>query len=191
MMQNLAPFGGTGMEKMVEPGSYLNPGSPIATIVDVSRLKLQVKLTESEVVRVQPGQAVSVAADLYPNATYSGVVVSVAPRADANLNYLVEVELANNAANPLKAGMDGRAIFGGRSATPSRKALAIRRDAIVGGLQTPQVYVVQGGVARLRSLQVGQVMGNYVEVKQGLQPGEMVVVTGQINLTDSARVLLN
>jgi RND family efflux transporter MFP subunit len=190
MARILAPFGGTIMEKAVEMGSFLSPGTPVATIVDVSRLKLNVKLTEAEVLRVRTGMPVRVTCPLYPDASFTGTVRSVAVRADASMNYLVEIDVPNSAQHPLRAGMDGWAYFGDNRAN-ARTALAIRRDAIMGGLQEPKVYVVQGGVARLRSIRTGLAAGSYVEVTQGLAPGDAIVVAGQINLVDSSRVIVS
>jgi multidrug efflux pump subunit AcrA (membrane-fusion protein) len=59
----------------------------------------------------------------------------------------------------------------------------------VGSVKNAQVYVVgDDNTARLRKVTIGADNGDYLEVREGLQEGERVVTTGQINLTDSTRV---
>ena len=68
--------------------------------------------------------------------------------------------------------------------------MVIPREAIVGSLQNAQVYVVNNNIARLRSVLAGKEIGTNVEVMQGLQEGESVVVDGQNNLNDSIKVVV-
>ena len=69
-------------------------------------------------------------------------------------------------------------------------ALVIPREAIVGSLQNAQVYVVSNNIAQLRSILAGKEIGTNVEVLQGLQEGDAVVVDGQNNLNDSIKVVV-
>ena len=64
------------------------------------------------------------------------------------------------------------------------ETLAIPRESIVGDLQNAKVYIVEEGKAVLRSIQVGTVFDKNIQVKKGLQEGETIVVSGQINLED-------
>jgi hypothetical protein len=76
--------------------------------------------------------------------------------------------------------------FNRQSQKPS---LQIPREALVGSVKNAQVYVVgNDNLTRLRKVTIGADNGDYLEVLEGLQEGERVVTTGQINLTDSTRV---
>ena len=58
----------------------------------------------------------------------------------------------------------------------------------MGSVKAPQVYVVQDSIARLRNVVVGQLTADKMVVEQGLQPGDRIVLSGQINLVDSTKV---
>jgi multidrug efflux pump subunit AcrA (membrane-fusion protein) len=68
------------------------------------------------------------------------------------------------------------------------EALAIPREALVGSMKDPRVYVVDGPLARERTIVVGGETGTDLTVLSGLTAGETVVVNGQNNLKDSVAV---
>jgi len=65
-----------------------------------------------------------------------------------------------------------------------RQTLAIPREALLGSVRSARVFVAENGVARLRPITVGQEVGEMLEVLEGLQEGELVIVSGQNNLRD-------
>lgn len=184
-----APIAGTVNARYVEVGSYLNPGAKMFDLVDVSKLKLTVKVTEAQVLRVTKGARVSVASDVLPGKTFEGSVVFVGVKADVSLAYPVEIEI-DNADDQLKAGMYGQVFFGTSDPAPK---LTIARNAIVGSLDNAQVFVNADGKAQLRPVTTGGSAGDRVVIIAGLNEGESVITSGQINLTsgDPVEVLQN
>ena len=180
-----APIQGTITRRAIEKGSLLMPGSPVVDIVDVSRLKFIANVAESEVVQIRKGQQIQITSSLYPGMKYKGTVVSVGVKADDARRFPIEIEMVNDAANPLKAGMFGTASFG--SGSP-REALLIPRNSIVGSIKTPKVYVVENNKSIIREIRIGSANDREVEVLDGLKPGEMVVTSGQINLDNNVTV---
>ncbi len=180
-----APFQGTVTRRIIEKGSLVMPGSPVADIVDVSRLKFIANLAESEIVQVKRGERVQVTTTLYPGVTYTGTVLSTGVRADEARRFPVEIEISNNSENPLKAGMFGIVRF---SSGQTRDALMIPRGSVIGSIRTPKVYVVENDHALLRDIRIGTSNDHDVEVLAGLKEGEKVVTSGQINLDDNASV---
>ena len=71
-----------------------------------------------------------------------------------------------------------------------RAARQIPRESLVGSVKDAQVYVVNNNIAKLRKVTIGADNGASLEVLEGLKEGEVVVTTGQINLTDSAQVTI-
>ena len=67
-----APIQGTITKRMIEKGSLLMPGTPVAEIVDVSRLKFIANLAENEAIQVKPGQPVLITSSLFPGISFSG-----------------------------------------------------------------------------------------------------------------------
>lgn len=180
-----APFAGTIVNKSVERGSFVSPPQPIAELVQTNPLLMQVYVTEAEVVQLKKGQAARVVMDLQADRPLPARVRFIDVQADPSQRYLVELELQNP--GPLRAGMNGRATFA--AAAPSA-VLTLPRAAFVGSLREPQVYVVSNGQAQLRPLRIGQVNDAQVEIISGINPADTVVLSGQINLTDGAAVVV-
>src|SRR5205085_5160142 len=141
---------------------------------------LAITVNEMQVANLKTGDKVNVKASVFPDKNYTGTISFIAPKADASLNFPVEIELASNPGNQLKAGMYGTAVFSFDNAAP---VVIIPRSAFVGSVSTNQVFVVENGnIARLRKVIAGRVFGDKVEVLQGLKEGETIITSGQINL---------
>ncbi|MEJ8800522.1 efflux RND transporter periplasmic adaptor subunit [Pontibacter sp. H249] len=180
-----APISGEINEIYVEVGSFLNPGTKLYDIVNVDKLKLQVKASESEVLLIEKGDKVKVKADAGAGQEYEGIVTAIAAKADPTLKFDVEVEVKNAANNNLRAGMYGTAFF---EVADQRDAMLLPREAIVGSIQNPSIYVANNGVANMRKVKVGVVTQDKVEILDGVQPGDKVVQSGQINLREGIKV---
>jgi len=180
-----APINGTITERFIEVGSVLMPGSPVAQIVDVTKLRFVAYMSESEVVYIHRGDEVEITSALFPGITYSGRVISVGVKADDAKRFPVEIDVENKRDHTLKAGMFGTAFFRGVN---GHDALVIPRNALTGSIKEPKVFVVVGDTAILREVTIGQVDDNLVEITSGLTSGEKVVVSGQINLEQRSPV---
>jgi membrane fusion protein (multidrug efflux system) len=180
-----APISGEINEIYVEVGAYLGIATKLYDIVNVDRLKLNVKVGEREVLLIRKGDKVNVKADVNATETFQGTVTAIAAQADASLKYDVEIEVKNPSQNSLRAGMYGTDSF---EIADQRDALLLPREAIVGSLQSPSVYVVQDNIARLKPIKIGTVTQEQVEIVEGLAAGEKVVRSGQINLQDGTKV---
>lgn len=181
-----ATINGIVNKRMIEPGSVVSPGTELFELVNTSKLKLTVTVPEGQIPSLKIGNPVAIKASVYPDKSFSGKITFIAPKADASLNFPVEIEIANNPNNELKAGMYGTAEFGGKAAATPIKAIS--RTAFVGGVNAGQVFVVKDSAVALRKITPGRILGTQVEVLNGLQDGEIVVTSGQINLTEGAKV---
>lgn len=182
-----APIGGVINERMVNLGATVGPGSPIANIVDLSVLKLVVSVPEQDVFKLKVGDPVEIVVDAFADAKMKGTVMTIAAKGDQGHSFPVEVRVQNDPAISLRAGMFARANF---LSIPNRESMTIPREALVGGAKDPQVYVLDGETARLKKIVLGGEQGNTLEVKDGLSENDQVVVNGQINLRDSAKVMV-
>lgn len=182
-----APISGIISKKKIEKGSLVAPAMPIATITDISRLKMQIHLTEEQVIKMEKGNKVNLSADILKDKMLTGKVSFVDVSAGIGKRYLVEIEIPNPK-NKLKAGMTGTVYF---DEEETKEVLSVPRAAIVGDLQNAKVYVIENGTAILKEINVGHVFGNKIVIKSGVEIGEKIVVSGQINLEDGMRVSLN
>ncbi|UWY29479.1 efflux RND transporter periplasmic adaptor subunit [Flavobacterium sp. TR2] len=183
-----APINGYINKKYIEPGSILAgmPATALFDIVNVSKLKLNVTVNETQVASLKLGSTVNITASVYPDKTFSGKITFIAAKADASLNFPVEIEITNNASNDLKAGMYGTATFG--STNQKQNLKVVPRNAFVGSVSSNEIFVVENGIAKLKKVVAGRILGDKVEIISGLNDGETVIVTGQINLQDGNTV---
>jgi RND family efflux transporter MFP subunit len=179
-----APFSGVITARNFDLGAVVSAGTPLATLTDISSLKLEISVPERYVAQFKNGMSIKVNTDVYPGAIFSGTVWMIASKADASHNYTIKILVPNNSA-ALKVGMYGHVIVGNESAS---RAIGIPRSALIGSAQNPQVYVVDNGVARIRDIETGAGNARSVEVIKGLRAGEVIVAGGLVNLTDGARV---
>jgi RND family efflux transporter MFP subunit len=174
-------------KKFIEPGSVVSAGTQLFELVNVSKLKLKVTVSESQIANLKVGSTVNVKASVFPDKDFTGKITFIAPKADASLNFPIEIEISNNPNNEIKAGMYGTAVFSG--AKNNQGAVkTVSRSAFVGSVSSNEVFVVKDSVATLKKIVAGRVFGDRVEVLDGLEDGDVVVISGQINLTDTAKV---
>jgi len=174
-------------KKLIEVGAVVAPGTQLFELVDVSKLKLKVNVNEGQVANLKIGDAVQIQSSVFPTEKFSGKVTFIAAKADETLNFPIEVEVTNNVKNSLRAGMYGTALFKFPKQAP---AILVPRTSFVGSVSSNEVYVLNTSknVAELRKVVSGRILGESVEILEGLKEGETVITSGQINLTEGAPV---
>ncbi len=183
-----APISGFINKKHIEVGSIISgmPATQLFDIVNVSKLKLKVNVNESQVAGLKVGSTTNVVASVYPDKNFSGKITFIAAKADESLNFPVEIEITNNASKDLKAGMYGTALFA--SNKQKQSLMIVPRNAFVGSVSSNEIFVIENGTAKLKTVTAGRILGDKVEILNGLEDGEQVIVTGQINLQDGSKV---
>ena len=181
-----AGISGTINKRMVEPGAVVATGTALFEIVNINSLKLSVLVDESQVGRIQIGQEVAINVNVLPDENFSGRISFIAPKSDASLNFPVEIEVSNN--GRLKAGMYATALFKTNNGAETQNMLTIPAEAFVNGVSSGQVFIVNNGVAKLIKVQTGKVYGDKVQIISGLNGGEQVITSGQINLENGSKI---
>lgn len=183
-----APISGFITQKSIEAGAFVNIASPLVTIVDISKLKVQLNVAEKDVYALNAGDKVKITSTVYPGVTFEGKITFISPNGDQAHNYPIEISLENQLKNPLKSGTYVDVTFNRKSTSPS---LHIPREALVGSIKNARVYLVnEDSIAVLRNITIGSDNGAQLEVLKGLKEGDRVVTTGQINLSDSTEVAI-
>jgi membrane fusion protein, multidrug efflux system len=183
-----SPFNGIITKKHIETGSFLAPGAPIFDIVEINKLKLIVKLTDEEIGKVKKGQVVNVIADAFPDKTFEGTITAIIVKADLSKRFDVEVEVTNSPDYAIKPGMFGTVRFTNDS---NDKTLVIPRKALTGSIKDPQVFIVKGDSVILKKIDAVPLDDKRIAVKQGLNASDLIVTTGQINLTNGSKININ
>jgi membrane fusion protein, multidrug efflux system len=181
----ISPINGIITKKLVEQGEYINIGSPIATIIDVSKLKVKLNVSETNVYLLKIGDKAVITADVYPGVAFEGNISFISPKGDETHNYPVELEIVNNTKYPLKSGTFVNVLIG----LPSNaEALYIPRESLQGSIEEAKVYVAENGKAVLRNIIASSGSDKYIQVISGLKDGENVITAGQINLSDGKAI---
>jgi multidrug resistance efflux pump len=179
-----SPISGVVVSKNTEVGSTATPGTPLLTIEDSSRYRLEVAVEESQLGKIGMGQRARVRIDALGADNLEGGVSEITPVADPmSRSYTVKIDLP--ARQSLRSGLYGVASF----ASGQRQAILIPQKAVAERGQLTGVFVVDDpGVARLRLIKTGKIYGESVEALSGLGDGERIVVDGVANVRDGVKV---
>lgn len=183
-----APINGIINKRYIEVGAFVNTqGTQLFEIVDVSKLKLRVNVNESQVANLKIGDKIDIKSSVFPTEKFNGKVTFIAAKADASLNFPIEIEVDNNTKNSLKAGMYGTAVFNFPKQAPS---ILIPRTSFVGSVSSNQVFMLDksNNTSKIRKVVAGRILGDFVEILDGLNEGETVITSGQINLAEGTPV---
>jgi membrane fusion protein, multidrug efflux system len=175
-----APIDGYINSDNITVGQLLNNNTPVCEIVNNSQLKLNIKITEHEVYKIELGQTVDVQLSVFPGKKFAGKITAIAEKADAAMKFNTEITLENDKDAHLRSGLYAEALL----PVKNEESLIISKACIVGSMENPVVFVVKEGKAIKRELTIGQSNSKQVEVLQGLSAGEQVIVSGQLNLKD-------
>lgn len=183
-----SPMSGVVSRVKVERGSFATPGMELGSVVDISKLKMVVKVDEQDVIKIKKGQSVSIKTEVFPDHEFTGTIGLISVQADAGRKYDVEVQVPNSNEFPLKAGMFGTAKFSNSNGDQTEK-LFVPRGAIIGSIQNAQVFVLNAdSTVSIKNIEVQNQSGDRLIVLKGLNPSEKVVVSGQINLQQGTKV---
>jgi membrane fusion protein, multidrug efflux system len=179
-----APIAGYINNDFITVGQLLGPGSPVCEIVNNNKLKLNVKVSESDVYKIEKGQTVDVLLSVFPDRKFAGKITAIAEKADGAMKFNVEITLDNDINAHLRSGLYAEAEFN----VKNEEKIILSKSSIVGSMESPVVYVVENNRAVKRSIIIGQSSDKQVEVLNGINPGEEVIVSGQLNLKDGDEV---
>jgi RND family efflux transporter MFP subunit len=186
----VSPATGVLLERKIEVGALVGVGTVGFVLGDVSAVKARFGIPDAAIATVRPGETIAVAVDAVAEKTFTGRITSVAPTADPQSRVFdVEVTIPNPDGR-LRPGMIGSVAIG-TPAVPAAQPLIVPLSAVVKSAVGSDKYALMvverkgdADIARLRTVELGDVMGNGVAVTQGVASGERVVVTGASLLVD-------
>lgn len=182
-----SPISGVVEKRYVNIGSTLAPGSQVANIVDISRLKILFDAAVEDIIKIKEGEKVKITSALYPQKVFVGEITSVGIKANGARTYSVEAEINNNN-KILKAGMYVNVELNIKS---NEAINVIPRTALVGSIKDPRVYVLENNKAVIKAVKAGEMISNMIHVTAGLTEGETVIISGQNNIEDGDNVIVN
>lgn len=181
----VAPFAGRVGLRQVSPGALIQPGTPVTTLDDISRVRVEFSVPEVHFARVQPGSRVSARTAAFGSRRFDGRVAIVDTRIDPATRTVRVISEFDNSDEALKPGL----FLTVELVLESRpQALLVPEEALDPLGDRNFVYAIRDGRARRVEVRLGQRLAGEVEIREGLAMGDQVVVRGLQRLREGAPV---
>ena len=181
-----APFSGYASLRNISPGAVVSAGTEIATISDISTIKLDFPVPETALSAIRPGLTIEARSAAYPDIPFRGQIANVDTVIDPNTRAVTVRARIPNPDGKLKPGM----LLTVAIETSPRVGLSVPELAVIGEGDSRFVYVVDKGVAKRVQVRTGLRTAGRVEILEGLKPGQPVVTEGVVKLSDGMKVRL-
>jgi membrane fusion protein (multidrug efflux system) len=182
-----SPIAGIVNHLYVDVGEYADIGKPIADIVNIDRIKINVQVPELDVRYVKKGQKTPIKIDAFAERSLIGTVDFVSFKADPATKTFLVRSVIDNPGHEIRPGMIGRVVFV-RRMIPDAVAAPLFAIVDKGGERI--VFVEKEGVAESRVISIGVIEGDRVEITSGLDIGDHLIVKGQTEVEDGMRVIV-
>jgi len=186
--QLTSPLTGVVVARSVFAGDLARPGTPLLAIVDVSRLRVRVPLPEPDAATVSIGAPAEVRVDALGGRPVAATVSRIWPGSDP-ATHRTTVELDLGAVWP--AVRPGYLVHARIPTAQRDDVLLVDRRALLPNTNgIAEIFVIDRGVARRRSVELGLASDLMIEVHTGIEEGDLVVVRGAERLSDGTEVRL-
>jgi RND family efflux transporter MFP subunit len=182
------PFPGLIARRHVSQGEFVSPGQKLFDLVALDPIEIEFRLAEVDSARVAIGSEIDVRVAPYPDEVFRASVSVISPRIDPATRTLRVKGVLANPDGRLRPGLFARVDLG----VSNRDGVAmIPEDAVLQRADGAVAFrLVDGNRVQRRILTTGLFQGGYVEVVEGLEVGDLVVVRGHVALVDGAVVAL-
>ncbi|SHJ99475.1 RND family efflux transporter, MFP subunit [Geosporobacter subterraneus DSM 17957] len=172
----VSPISGTVSAVNIEVGEMASTAQPAVMVVDMSRLFVKIDVPENMINDVKLGQPVDILIPAASEEKFAGKVETISPIANAATNqYTVQIYIENKEQR-IKPGMFAKIQLNTRL---KENVIAVRGETVVQKGARSLAYIVVDGKAVEREVKKGIDTGAFVEILEGLKPGDEVIVKGQ------------
>jgi len=194
-----APFAGVIGIRQVDVGQYISPGQKIVSLQSLDPLRVQFRVPEQSVEKIQLKQEVKLRLDAKPNKPYHAVVTALDANADPNTHMVLVEATVANARHDLYPGMFANVNV---LLTSLSNVVTVPATAVAYSLSGDSVFVIESQaaskkdakpklLAKRRFVRVGEQREGRVVILEGVKAGEQVVTSGQLKLHNNAPVVIN
>ncbi len=176
-----SPISGSVADVMVDVGSMVNPQTPVAKVVDYSVVEVEFNISETDLGCIKKKNSVAVTVDGLPDKEFHAKISEISPVIDPATRTIAITAGINNPEKLLLPGMTARVTV---KLGEAMDVLVAPKDAYRDGF----VFVVADSTAEKRRVEIGLMGDRFVEIKNGLAPGERVVTIGQERLAGGEKV---
>ncbi|SGY98290.1 Membrane-fusion protein [Moritella viscosa] len=188
--QITAPFDGEVGLRNVFLGEFLSAGTSIVRLEDTSVMRLRFTVPQTQISQVYLGQEVEIFVDAYPETAFSGKISAIEPAVNFQSGLIqIQADIPNNESQ-LRSGMFARA----NVILPTIKdQITVPQTAITFTLYGDNIYLVredENGDLRVTQsvVKVGERIDAIAHILEGVKAGDKVVTSGQVRLSNNAKV---
>ena len=180
-----SPLTGIVGRVYVDIGQNVTIQTPIALVVDMDKVKIDLDTPEKYLPRVSQGLGAQIGVDAYPEEEFLGRVTKISPVVDlATRSAPIDITV-DKPEHRLQSGMFAKVRM---ILAEHKKVPVILKDAVIGKEPDLYVYIIENNQAVLKKITLGIRQGPYYQVREGLKEGDLVVIVGQQKLRDNAQV---
>jgi len=170
-----SPISGIVGKIYLDKGDAVAPQVPVALVVRMDVVEVSVSVVEKDMPKVKEGQKAVIRLDAYPDTSFTGKVISVSPVVDpVSRTATAKISLGNRK-GLLKPGMFTRVDL---VVQEKKDAVVVPADAVLGRAEN-YVFVVEGGKASRKVVRLGVREKNSIEITDGLEAGDTLIIVGQ------------
>ncbi len=179
-----APFRGRAGLRQVSEGAWITPQTPLITLQDTSRIKIDFALPERYAGAIAVGDpfAFTVVGD---RVQHDGQVVAIEPAIDAPTRSLRVRGISENPGGALLPGAFATVEL---ALAAPRESILVPAEALVPSATSHAVFVLRDGRAALQDVQIGLRTRDAIEIRAGLAPGEVVLTSNLLRLRPGVAV---
>lgn len=179
-----APFPGVLGFRTISPGAYVTAGTPLVNLEKIDRLKVNFSVPEVYLSKLAVGQKIEIVADALPGTRFEGTIYAIDPAIDVNGRAIKVKATLDNEDGKLRPGLLARITVKGIP----RTAVTIPESALVPRGNDFLVYKADNGKAKETKVLAGRRENGFVEIIEGVDVGQQVVIAGQARLRDGVDV---
>ncbi|HHY71139.1 MAG TPA: efflux RND transporter periplasmic adaptor subunit [Thermoanaerobacterales bacterium] len=181
-----SPVTGIISNKLTNDGEVIAAGYPLLTVVNIDTVKVVIDVAEEEINKIKDGQEVDVSVGAVSNEKIKGIITIVPPASNPTRLFQVKISM-NNEDHVLKPGMFAEVEM---EKGIKQDVVVLPKDAILLKKHGNVAFMVSEDKAVERMVKLGITNGDSVEILEGINPGDKVVVKGQNMLKEGAVVKL-
>jgi len=180
-----APFSGKVGIRRVAVGATLTPTTAITQLEDLNALVAEFTISERDLPRLALGNPIQLEVDADPSRSYTGTLIFLSPRVDERSR----TAIARASLEPSELLRPGMSATIRVDAHTLDAALLIPSQAVITGVDGAKVFVIgEDGRAESRKITTGERLAERIEAKEGLKPGDKLIIEGLLRLQPGSEV---
>ncbi len=182
-----APFTGVLGIRKVNKGQYLHPGDLIASLQDLSVMRMRFLVGQKDFAKIKLGQDLEARFDAYPGEAFKGRISAIEPSVKFQSGIIpIQAEIPNSEGKLLPGMYASLDVL----LPEHNKRIVVPQSAVTFNLYGETVYVVdpQTSTVQQTTVRSGARRDNVVVIEEGLKAGQKVVVAGQLRLSNGTKV---